>query len=112
MTNSSFVTMISQASQDSPLPDPPQIRGMLFSGNLPSASLLRMRRRRASWSMAAFREWRTHDQATFTGVWRSASVSPKGRGAGNSKVTAPGWLRWSEMNRPSFVGYSYPIRVY
>jgi hypothetical protein len=41
------------ASQVSPLPGPPQTLGMLFGGNRPSVSLLRMRGRSASSSMAA-----------------------------------------------------------
>jgi hypothetical protein len=51
MTNSCFVTMVPQASHVSPLPGPPQTFGKLSSGNLPSASLLKIRRRRASGSM-------------------------------------------------------------
>jgi hypothetical protein len=51
MTNSCFVTMVPQASHVSPLPGPPQTFGKLSSGKLPSASLLKIRRRRASSSM-------------------------------------------------------------
>src|SRR5258705_11563696 len=51
MTNCVLVMISSQASHVSPLPAPPQRRGILFWGKRPSASLLRMRRRRVSCSI-------------------------------------------------------------
>jgi hypothetical protein len=53
MTNSCFETMFPQASQVSPWPGPPQTLGRPSNGNFPSASLLKITRRRASSSMAA-----------------------------------------------------------
>ena len=51
ITNSCSVTMVPQPSHVSPLPGPPQTFVKLSSGNSPSASLLKIRRRRASGPM-------------------------------------------------------------
>jgi hypothetical protein len=64
-----FVTVSLHAQHISPFPGPAHTRGMLSFGNRPLASLARMRRIRASASMAAL--------LRFQSSWRSKPDFPK-----------------------------------